>query len=151
MREFPALLKTFEYAHEGGPVDMAIVIRDTDMKDPNLVLQKMHEQLGGRRYSFPIELCIVIRKLDTWLLADERAISAVAKSRGGKVVARINEDLEMMIDPKTRLQRTLTAAGLPYNPRVLEEIAQQADLKTLQYRLNSFRQFEAALLRNPAL
>jgi len=151
MREFSALLKTFEYVHEGAPVDLAIVIRDTDMKPPALVMQKMREQLRNRRYPFPIELCVVVRKLDTWLLADETAINAVARLRDGKVVARINEDVETIVDPKTRLQRTLTAAGLPYNPRVLEEIAQNANLQTLQYRSASFRQFEASVLRNPTL
>src|SRR5437016_5679955 len=90
--ELPALLKRFEFAHNGGPVDGALVIRDCDNNAPATVLSQMQEKLGRKTYSFPrVEFCAVRRKLDSWLLADEKAITKVSR---GKPIPRINEAIE---------------------------------------------------------
>ena len=149
MKVFPALLKRFEYSHEGGPVDGALVIRDSDNKPIDEVLKQMAEKLENRNYKFPrgVELCCVHRKLDTWLLADESAINAVSQSRGGKTIARINETLEDIVRPKERLQKVLSEAKLNYSPAVLGEIAAQIDLQQLAYRVRSFERFRQSVLK----
>lgn len=149
MREFPVLLRTFEYAHNGGPVDGALVIRDCDRKSPATVLAQMRERLGSRTYVFPrgVELCAVNKKLDSWLLADERAINEVSRTRGGKTIARVNETIEDIAWPKELLQKKLNEAKLIYTAAVLGEIAAVIDLDQLEYRVPSFVAFRENVLR----
>jgi len=149
MRKFPVLLKTFEYEHNGGPVDGALVIRDCDRKSPATVLAQMRERLGQRAYSFPrgVELCAVNKKLDSWLLADEAAINAVSRARQGREIARINETIEDITHPKDLLQKKLNEARLIYTAAVLGEIAAAVDLKQLEYRSPSFKAFQENVLR----
>jgi hypothetical protein len=149
MREFPALLRTFEYAHNGGPVDGAFVIRDCDRKNPATVLIQMRERLRQRAYRFPrsVELCVVNRMLDSWLLADERAINEVSRARHGKSVTRVNDDIENIAYPKELLQKLLTEAKLIYTSAVLGEIAAAIDLKVLVDRVPSFISFRDSVLK----
>ena len=48
MKKFPGLLPTFEYEIDGNPVDMAIVIRDADGKEPGEIEAKMRLKIQGR-------------------------------------------------------------------------------------------------------
>lgn len=149
MKEFPALLKRFEYIHNLGPVDGALVIRDADNKSTEKVLAQMREKLQNKTYKFPhgVELCCVNRKVDTWLLADETAINEVSRLRGGKPVQRINQDLEDIVHPKELLQKILSAAKLKYSPAVLGEIAACVRLEQLETRVPSFKHFKRSVLR----
>lgn len=149
MKAFPALLRRFEYIHDGGPVDGALVIRDSDNRPVEQVLNQMAEKLHNKNYTFPrgVELCCVHRKLDTWLLADETAINAVSQLRGGKPVSRVNETLEDIVRPKELLQKKLSEAKLNYSPAVLGEIASRIDLEQLAYRVRSFDRFRQSVLR----
>lgn len=149
MREFPALLRTFEYAHNGRPVDGALVIRDSDNKELARVFEKMREKLGGKVYPFPrgVELCVVKRKLDSWLLADENAINIVSGRRGGRQIARVNESIEDIERPKERLQRLLSDARLNYTSAVLGEIGAEIDIAQLAYRVRSFAAFSESVMR----
>jgi hypothetical protein len=149
MREFPALLQTFEYAHNGGPVDGALVIRDCDNKPGNIVLTQMREKLGARIYNFPrgVELCAVNKKLDSWLLADEGAINQVSRARRGKAITRVNETIEDITHPKERLQKKLSEAKLIYTSAVLGEIAAAINLEQLEYRVPSFASFKESVLK----
>jgi hypothetical protein len=52
MKRFSGLLRTFEYLVESGPVDMAIVIRDADGKDPNEVESQMRSIIYEQSYPF---------------------------------------------------------------------------------------------------
>ena len=148
MKEFPVLLKRFEFAHHGGPVTAALVIRDGDGKATEEVLHQMREKLGNRTYRFDrLELCVIQRNTDTWLLADHNAVNTVARSRNGRNVAEVNGTLEDIEDPKSRMRALLTAAKLNYTPAVLTEIAGRINLDTLTYRLRSYQPFQEAVLR----
>lgn len=149
MKEFPALLQTFEYAHNGGPVDGALVIRDSDNKSVMDVLNRMKEKLGNRTFRFArgVEFCVIRRKLDSWLLADENAINTVSQNRRGKTTARVNETIEEITHPKERLQKILSEAKLNYTSAVLGEIAAAMNLEQLEYRVPSFVAFKQSVLK----
>ena len=149
MKEFPDLLRIFEYAHNGGPVDGALVIRDCDNKSEADVLKRMKERLGDRTYRFPrgVECCAIRRKLDSWLLADENALNTVSQARRGRVIARVNETIEEITRPKERLQRLLSEAKLNYTSAVLGEIAAAMNLEELEYRVPSFVPFKQSVLK----
>jgi hypothetical protein len=149
MKEFPDLLRIFEYAHNGGPVDGALVIRDSDNKSVVDVLNRMKEKLGNRTFRFArgVEFCVIRRKLDSWLLADENAINTVSQSRRGRTTARVNETIEEITHPKERLQRLLSEAKLNYTSAVLGEIAAAMNLKQLEYRVPSFVAFKQSVLK----
>jgi hypothetical protein len=146
MKEFPDLLKTFEYAHNGEPVDGALVIRDCDNKPIEDVLNRMKEKLGRRTYRFPhgVELCAIKRKLDSWLLADEHAINAVCRRRE---ISRVNETIEEITHPKERLQKLLGEAKVNYTSAVLGQIAAEMSLEQLEYRVPSFAPFKRSVLK----
>jgi hypothetical protein len=93
-----------------------------------------------------LDFCIVVREMETWLLADEEAISSVALSRGGREVPRVPSALEDLMDAKEHLMRLLSRALLPYDPELCRQIASQADLDRLRYRCPSFRRFEGKVL-----
>jgi len=149
MKEFPGLLQTFEYAHNGGPVDGALVIRDCDNKSVADVLDRMKEKLGNRTYRFPhgVEFCAIKRKLDSWLLADEHAINAVCQSRRVRAIPRVNETIEEITHPKERLQKLLSEAKLNYTSAVLGEIAAEVNIEQLEYRVPSFIPFKQSILK----
>jgi hypothetical protein len=80
--------------------------------------------------------------LETWLLADERAVSEVALRRGRtRSIKAINRHLEEIIDPKPLFLRMLSEAGLPADDKVYEEIASAADLNRIAERCPHFAQF----------
>ena len=143
VQKFPDWLNAFERVHDGGPVDGALVIRDCDNKTPTMVLRQMKEKLGRKTYRFPVEFCAVRRKLDSWLLADENAINKVSR---GKVVARVNEAIEDINDPKERLQEILNEVKLKYTAAVLGEIAAVIELEELERRVPSFKSFKESVL-----
>ena len=88
----------------------------------------------------------VRRTAETWLLADASAVNFVARSRGGRVVSEVNEELEEVVDPKGKLRGLLSQAGLPFDPVVCQEIATRIDIERLKYRCPSFRIFERKVL-----
>ena len=139
---FPVLLDRFKHIHNGGPVDKALVIRDCDRKAVEDVRLEMERKLGDRTYPFPVELCVVRRCLDSWLLADHDAISAVAIGRGGRRVGPVNQNPEEIQNAKERLMGLMAEARLPYTPAALGEISAIINLELLHYRCPSFRDFQ---------
>lgn len=115
MKNFPALLGDLEHMRQGQPVAKALVIGDSGGKDPKALEQGMRKKIAGRNFSFPkgLDFCIVVREMETWLLADEDAIGTVALSRGGREVPRVQSVLEDLMDPKEHLMRLLSRALLP--------------------------------------
>jgi hypothetical protein len=81
MMRLPGYLTDLEHAWYGRPVAKAIVIRD--WRDPDLTSaeQAMSQKIQGRHFSFPhgIQFCAVRQEMETWLLADGKAINAVAQ------------------------------------------------------------------------
>ncbi len=148
MKHFPNFLRDLEYIKQGRPVDKALVIRDSGRRDPASVEQEMADRIEGSTFSFSngIQFHAVRKEMETWLLADVEAINSVALSRGGRRVTPIQETLEDIVDPKERLIRLLSAAGLPYDFGVCREIARQANVETLRYRCPSFRSFKQKVI-----
>ncbi|MFQ5828381.1 MAG: DUF4276 family protein [Candidatus Methylomirabilia bacterium] len=144
MGSFPKLLRVLEYIRRGRPVDKALVIRDSGVKDPASLEREMTRRITRYAYSFPkgIQFHAVRSEMETWLLADERAVNFVALSRGGSQVAPVQGTLEEIADPKERFIRLLSTVGLPYDAQVCREIARHVELETLRSRCPSFRSFE---------
>jgi len=142
MTRFPALLKALEWIDNGGPVDKALVIRDSGNRACLDVENDMRAKIAGRTYRFPqgVEFCAVRQETETWLLADEDAITRAAGT--GRIAGRINGELEDIVDPKGKLKEVLSRLKVDYLPQVLGTIANNADLTRLRYRLPSFRSFE---------
>ncbi len=148
MGEFPKLLRDLEHIRQGCPVDKVLVIRDSGGKDPTSVELLMAERIEGKTYSFPrgFQLVAVRRTMETWLLADEEAVSSVALSRGGQPVTAVQETLEGIANPKEMFIRWLSEAKLPYDAQVCQEVARQIKLETLRYRCPPFRSFEQKVI-----
>ena len=142
------LLRDLEHAVHGHPVDKVMVVRDTNGKDARAVEDQMNQRILGQSFTFPrgTQLHAVRRTAETWLLADVSAVNFVARSRGGREVAEVNEDLEEIVDPKGRLRRLLSQAGLPFDPAVCQEIAARIEIEKLRYRCPSFGIFERRVL-----
>lgn len=145
MKNFPSFLQSFCFGNEGKPVDKAIVIRDADNKDPEKLEEKMRSKIENRSYPFEVKFIIIVQELETWLLADEEAISKVTQSRSGKSVSRVKENLEEITQPKERLQKLLSGANVSYTPQVAKEIAKEINLSKLEYRCPRFKNFLQAV------
>jgi hypothetical protein len=143
MKEFPGLLRAFEHEVQGNPVDMAIVIRDADGKDPLELEAKMRMKLQGRDYPFPmhVRFYAVPQAIDAWLLADVGAISAAVQVRGGKPVTKSHDDPESLLDPKEWFRKLLTDHKATYTAELCREIAQNVDLQLLAQRCRRFPVF----------
>jgi Domain of unknown function (DUF4276) len=143
MKKFPGHLAGFRWDKQGGPVDKALVIRDADGKDPHALLTTMRARIAERLPIFPVEFVVIIQELETWLLADHQAIAQVTGMR----TTDIHGVLEEMRDPKQRLQKILSDAGIAYTAEVARRIAAASDLEKLCYRCPSFRTFQQAIFR----
>jgi hypothetical protein len=143
MKKFPGLLSTFKYEVGGNPVDMAIVIVDSDGKDPIEVEAKMQQKIQGRKYPFPLNVRFyaVPQAMDTWLLADVGAIDAAVQRRGGKRVTRSHDDPESLPHPKEWFRNLLTDHHATYTAPLCREIAEETDLQVLSQRCPRFRVF----------
>lgn len=138
---FPGFLKEFHYAKQGSHVDKTLVIRDAGGKDPDELLEKMKSKIVSRTYNFEVKFIIIVRELETWLLADEEAISRVTQARSGRKVSRVKEHLESIIQPKERLKKILSDAKVPYTAEVAREISKESDLLKIEYRCPGFKKF----------
>lgn len=145
---FPVLLKDFEHVRSGRPVDKPLIIRDSGGRNPRDLERELRDRIRGWQFSFPTEIQfhIVHRAMETWLLADTAALNYVAVSRRGRQVPAVQGALEDIVDPKTRLKRLLSVAGLPYDPEVCRQIAKQAALGALRNRCPSFSTFEQKII-----
>jgi len=143
MRKFPGLLPTFEYEIAGGPVDMAIVIRDADGRDPEEVEAEMRSKVQGRQYPFRlgVRFYAVSQAMDAWLLADVNAISAAVQGRGGKPVTRSHDAPDGLLKPKEWLRKLLEDHKVGYTAAVCAEIAQEADLQVIAQKCARFPVF----------
>lgn len=142
----PVSLKALQYnVTPQGPVDRALVIGDANGKDPEEVERAMQARIGNRPYDFPhgFALHAVRQETETWLLADERAISTVA---GGRAVPTVGGALEELAGAKEALQRLLSRSGLNYTPATCGRIAGELDLDVLRARCPGFIIFEQKVI-----
>ena len=144
MSKFPGMLEEFRRAKQGTHVDKALVIRDANGKDPGEIILRMEGKIGNRHYPFPVKFVAIVRELETWLLADDQAISQVTQRYSGRRVAAINETLEDIIAPKERLKSLLAKADVSYTDEVARKIAAAVDIEKLAYRCPGFRRFQLA-------
>jgi len=145
MREFPGLLRTFEHEIEGRPVEMALVIRDADGKEPDEVEARMRTRIQDQHYRFPlgVRFHAVRNAMEAWLLADVNAISPAIKRRVGRLVtrSRSNDTPEDRLNPKETFRALLTEHGVGNTPLLCGEIAGQIDLDVLSQACPRFRIF----------
>lgn len=129
MKSFPGFLKTFEYALAGRPVDMALVIRDTDGKNPEQIEEQMRSKIVGRVYPFALGVkCFAVpQAMEAWLLADVDALNKVSQQRGGKRVTRSLDTPENRHNPKELLRKLLTEHKLEYTVALAREIAEESN------------------------
>lgn len=144
--KFPGFLEEFRYLKQGTYVDKALVIRDADNKDANGLIQEMQGSVQGRSYPFPVKFVVVVQELETWLLADEQAISEVTMEYSGKTVSRVNEPLEEIPAAKERLKQMLSDAEVSYTREVSRKIAAATNVQRIEYRCPSFIVFRQAVL-----
>ena len=137
MKNFPKFLEGFRHDNAGGHVDKALVIRDADNKNPTTLITTMRERYRDRNYPFPVESLVIVQKLEAWLLADHNALSVVC-SQG---VPEIQESIEDIFDPKTKLKQILSMYNVQYTPKIAGDIAANANLDTIGYRCPQFCNF----------
>ena len=143
MKKFPGLLKAFEFEIAERPIDMAVVILDADGKKPEEVEEQMAAKIDVRDYPFAlgVQFFVVPQALESWLLADVKALDAVSQRRSGRRVTRSCDSPEALLRPKEWLRQLLTDHKLDYTSGLAREIAQEIDLNTLSDRRPRFRAF----------
>ncbi len=143
MKEFPVLLRALEHEVEGDPVDMAVVIRDADGKNPAEVEAQMQAKIQGRPYPFRLDVRFhaVRNAMDAWLLADVNALNAASERRRGRRITRSLDSPEDLHDPKDGLRKLLTDHKVTCTPELCREIAQEIDLEVLSRKCPRFSIF----------
>jgi len=141
MKKFPGFLESFRRVNKGLAVDCAIVIRDADQKNPRDLIARMESKISGRKYPFSRHLLVIVQELEAWLLADEEALSSVT----GRPQQRIPNP-ETVNDPKARLEKMLSGAGIAYTAEVARRIAAAARADVLLVRCPSFKNFYDAVV-----
>ena len=93
-----------------------------------------------------VHICIIVHELESWLLADENAIS----KRLGKNVRAVPNP-ESIHDAKEYLEELLEEAGKKYStkylPKLKREIAKHVNVEKLREKCASFADFEG-MVRN---
>jgi hypothetical protein len=144
-KNFPALLDDLEHAHNGNPVELVLVIRDSDGGDPQTLEGDLAGRIANREFAFRygVRFYSVVQEMETLLLADAGAINRVAEARNvlRQAVSRPAKDLESIPNPKDYLVDLLTLTGLQYTAQVCREIAIQADLDLVRRYCPSFENF----------
>ena len=148
MKQFVGWLKHFEW-HTEHHVDKALVIRDSDCIDSIFWEQKMGESLERCRFAphFPVHFHATKCEIESWLLADERAINLVANGRGKTgMVPAVTIQLESHRDAKELFRKVLSKVGLPADPKVYQEIASAASIDRIAERCPQFESFREKVM-----
>jgi len=130
-------------------VEKALVIRDSDCRDPRIVEEKLELRLreSGYRPPFSVYFYATNCMLETWLLADESAVNRVAQNRAKPPRAQpIDGPLEGRRDAQALFHRMLSQAQLPADPAVYAEVATVADINLIQRRCPYFQHFVTRVL-----
>jgi len=142
-KRFVGWLKDFQY-HEEHPIDKALVIRDSDRKDPEKLEADLKNLLNksGFTPTFPVHFYATRCMVETWLLADEQALGKASLVRGRtRSIKCVNARLEEIKDPKPLFLAKLSEAGLSADDKVYEEMACAADLDRIAERCWHFYEF----------
>jgi len=119
-----------------------LIIVDQDMSCIKTLVEKLKEKIRGRKYRFPVKFHIIEKEIETWLLADEKALSKVLSTH----IPRVNEILEEIQDPKTKLKIILSKARANYTAETLRKIAEAADIDCIYSRCPGFKRFHRLVL-----
>ncbi|PYU34687.1 MAG: hypothetical protein DMG28_05205 [Acidobacteria bacterium] len=144
MQKFPAYLAALQYEFQGGPVEKALVVVDSNGRNPAALEAQMQNKISGRTYSFRegVRFCVVVREIEAWLLGDLNAINTIPSNRGGgRATLRLNQSPEALVDPKVELERRLSQRGVGYTSAMARRIAAAADLGMLERHCHSFADF----------
>ncbi|MCW7075409.1 MAG: DUF4276 family protein [Candidatus Methanospirare jalkutatii] len=118
--------------------EKVIILGDADCNEEGERerLQRIYEHLpeGLRRR---VHICIIVHELESWLLADENAIS----KRLGKNVRAVPNP-ESIHDAKEYLEELFEEAGEKYLTKFGGEIAKHVDVEKLREKCASFADFE---------
>jgi hypothetical protein len=131
-RKFCISLDEFKYLG----IDKAFVVRDSDGKDPSLLIADLRRRVEKRQYPFPVNFIVIVQELEAWLLADESAISKVIS----RPVRRQPDPIEDIASPKESLKRILSPE-LVYTREVARRIAAVADIGRMADRCPVFKTF----------
>lgn len=123
-------------------VDKALIIIDQDLSCVKALMDKLKEKISDRQYRFPVKFHVIEREIETWLLADEKALSKVA----GKDVPAVNETLENILQPKEKLIERLFRVGVNCTAETKRRIAAESDIERIAYRCPGFRRFRQLVL-----
>jgi hypothetical protein len=145
-KQFVKGLKFFKWYSPGSPhaIGKALVIVDSDCSNASVweedlaaILDRSHFDPG-----FPVHFHSTKCELESWLLADENAMSKASQHRGkNKRLAPANIPLETYRGAKELFQRRLSEAGLPDTPQVYKEIGSYADIERIATRCPRFKLF----------
>ena len=142
-KKFVGWLKHFQY-HVEHRIDKALVLRDSDWKDPETLEADLKNLLNksGFTPTFPVHFYATRCMVETWLLADEQALGKASLVRGRtRSIKCVNARLEEIKDPKPLFLAKLSEAGLSADDKVYEEIACAADLDRIAERCWHFYEF----------
>jgi hypothetical protein len=142
-KEFVGLLKQLPW-RAPHPIDGALVVMDSDCSDADVWedhLARTYQQ-SHFRPSFPVRFHATKCNLETWLLADENAVSQVSQRRGkNKKVAAVTIDLESHKEARELFQKQLSKADLRATAPVYKEIASFVDIARISALCPNFRRF----------
>jgi hypothetical protein len=138
IEKFSGWLEDFRYRN----VDKALIIIDEDMSCRKNLIGKLYKKIRDRKYRFPVKFHIIRREIETWLLADEKALSKIL----GTNISRVNETLEEIQDPKTKLKIILSKAQKNYTGETLRKIAEATDIESISSKCPGFRRFQRIIL-----
>jgi len=125
-------------------IKKAFIIVDQDEACIKYLVNTFFGKIIDRGYNFKIIFHIVEREIQTWLLADEKAISsAIGK---GKTVPKVKGNLEGIIDAKEKLQKILAENNVPYTPNIAKKIAANINLDTIAQRCPGFSRFQQSVM-----
>ena len=97
----------------------------------------MRDRYRDRHYPFPVESLVIAQMLEAWLLADHNALSVVCNH----TIHAIQESIEGICDPKTKLKQILSMYKVQYTPKIAGAIAANTNLHTIEYLCPMFRHF----------
>jgi hypothetical protein len=142
--KFVVYLKEFSLNPAAFDITRVVVIRDSDCNDPVPIEHELQAILAHSRLrvAFPVAFHATKCKLESWLLADERAINRISYRRGGPGgMSQIGLNLEVHKDTDDLYRATLSNVRLQDTSAVMREIAEQADINIIAQRCPYFREF----------
>jgi hypothetical protein len=125
-------------------IKKAFIVVDQDGACIKYLVKNFNDKMAGQKYIFKVLFHIVEKEMQTWLFADENAISgAIGK---GKTIPKIKGNLEAINDPKEKLQRSLGENNVDYTPDIAKKIAFNTNLEIIAKRCPGFQRFRQLVL-----